>query len=241
MTVLSHSHNPKAISDVQREHPIFQFGPIASDPVTGSTENINQIHPQAFYSLVYTDLSAFIHREILQPLCHHLHGPLLDCLCFVHFFLGTPELKAGLQVRLHSAEYKGRITFFNLLASLILRQPRIPLAFLVTKTHPWFMFSLMGRRTPSSFSAKLLSGCSSVFQVQDFVLLVAEFCDVPVGPFLHPVKVPLAGSMCPWQISRPPSLMSLANSLSIHPYPSSGSLRMSNRTVPSIVPWWIPL
>lgn len=172
MPVLSHPQKPEALSDVQREPFVSPFGPLASGPVTGITENINQIHLQAFYSLGYiaSDFSAFIHREILQPLCHHhLHGPLVDCLCFVHVSLvpRTPELKTELHLCLHSAECKARITFLKPLASLILRQPRIPLAFFVTRTHSWLMFSLMGRRTPRSFSAKLLSGCSSMYQRQD--------------------------------------------------------------------------
>jgi len=38
--------------------------------------------------------------------------------------------------------------------------------------------------------------------LQDFALSLLELHEVPVSPFLHPVEVPLDGSMTLWPISR---------------------------------------
>ncbi|KAK4819077.1 hypothetical protein QYF61_025310 [Mycteria americana] len=63
--------------------------------------------------------------EVLQP-TDHLHGPPLDSLQQLHvlLMLGTPELDAVLQVGPHQHGAEGRITSLDLLATLLLMQPR---------------------------------------------------------------------------------------------------------------------
>ncbi|KFP04029.1 Neuronal acetylcholine receptor subunit alpha-4 [Calypte anna] len=58
---------------------------------------------------------------------------------------------------LTSAEYRGRITSLDLLATLFLIHARMPLAFLATWAHCWLMFSFLAIQTPRSLSAWLLS------------------------------------------------------------------------------------
>lgn len=165
-------------------------------------------------------------------------------LCWAAFVLSMSLLfwepqKWKQEFRCGCTVLRGRITFLNLLASFILRQP---LAFFVTKTHS--MFSLMGRRTFRSFSAKLLSGYCSVCQCLElFLPRRSTLC----FPLLNSVRFVLAHfsvlSKSLWlaacltdKLAPSPSLMSLANLLSVHSHASSGSLRKSNRTVPSLAP-----
>ena len=49
-----------------------------------------------------------------------------------------------------------RITSLYLLTMLFLMHPRIPLAFLATRTHCWLMVYLLAFRIPRSFSAELI-------------------------------------------------------------------------------------
>jgi len=63
----------------------------------------------------------------------------------------------GSRCGLTRGEQRRRITSLNLLAMLMLMQPRIPLAALATRAHCWLMANLLSTRTPSSFSPELLS------------------------------------------------------------------------------------
>jgi len=94
--------------------------------------------------------------EMLQMM-HHLGGPLLDSLQYVHVspVLGGSELDKALTHGLINAEKRGRITSHDLQAILCLMQTRIPLASLAA--YCCRMFSLVSTRTPRLFSAKLLS------------------------------------------------------------------------------------
>jgi len=49
--------------------------------------------------------------------------------------LRAPELNAGLQVRSHQSRVRGRITSLNLLATLLLMQPRTRLALPVSNSN----------------------------------------------------------------------------------------------------------
>ena len=51
----------------------------------------------------------------------------------------------------------GRRTSLDLLATLLLMHPRMPLAFLAARAHCWLMVNLSSTRTPRSLSAQLLS------------------------------------------------------------------------------------
>jgi len=75
----------------------------------------------------------------------------------------------------------------------------------------WLMFYLVFTRTPSFFSAKLLSSlsfpslswCLGLFLFRGRTLhLSVKFHEVPVSPFLHPLEVSLNGSATPWCISQ---------------------------------------
>jgi len=60
----------------------------------------------------------------------------------------------------HQGRVKLRITSLDLLAMLFLMHPKIPLAFLATRTHCWFTANLLSTGTPRSFFAELLSSRS---------------------------------------------------------------------------------
>ena len=55
------------------------------------------------------------------------------------------------------AERRGRITSHDLLAMLLLMQPRIQLAFWAASAHYWLMFSFASANTPKPFLTGLLS------------------------------------------------------------------------------------
>ena len=61
------------------------------------------------------------------------------------------------------AEQRERITSFDLLATIFVLHPKIPLAFLATRAHCWLMANLMSTRTCRSFSTELPSSRSSPY------------------------------------------------------------------------------
>ena len=64
---------------------------------------------------------------------------------------------------------------------------------------------------PASLPEALLS------HVQGFTSVLAEFCKLPVGPFLQPVQVPLGEQPCPSPfLTGPPSSASCANTSALH-------------------------
>lgn len=90
----------------------------------------------------------------------------------------------------HKCQTEGRSTSLVLLATLLLLQPSMWLTTFAAKSHCWLMFSLLFRRTPSSFSAKLLSGsvptlqycmvlfhprCRTAFSLVEFHKMSAHF------------------------------------------------------------------
>jgi len=69
----------------------------------------------------------------------------------------NPELETVIRCGLTSVEKRGRIPSYGLLATLLLMQPRILLAFFAARAHCWLMSSLVSSRTTRFFSLKLLS------------------------------------------------------------------------------------
>lgn len=77
-------------------------------------------------SLAVPGISALPHMRDAS-LLHHLCGHVLDSLKYVHVpcVLGNPELDTVLQKWPHHGGAEGRITLLNLLATLLLMQPRM--------------------------------------------------------------------------------------------------------------------
>ena len=95
--------------------------------------------------------------EMFHP-SHHFCGPSLDPLQQVHV-PPVPGLQSWTQDStwgLTSAEQRGRITSLDLLAMLLLIQPRIQLPFWVARPHCHVMLSFLSTSTPKSFSSGLL-------------------------------------------------------------------------------------
>jgi len=100
--------------------------------------------------------------DVLQPL-YHIHGPLLDLLQKLHILpvLGPQTWMKYSSWGLMRAELRGTVTSLALLATPLLMEFRIPLAFQAAGAHCWLMFSFSSVRTPKSFSAGLFSRSSS--------------------------------------------------------------------------------
>lgn len=123
-------------------------------------------------------------------------------------------------------------------------QPRIPLAFLVTRTHCWLMFNSESNRTSRSFSAKLscfpagwpvvctVWGCSSWGSgLCDSPCWIPQVCQLQC---FQPTEVPLQGGLL--------SFVSSAYLLRVNSTPSSRSfMKMLNKTGLSNDPWDTPL
>lgn len=98
---------------------------------------------------------------------------------------------------LTSAEKRGRITSLMSLMMFFLMQPKRLSAFFATRPHCWLMISLMSTRTPSSFSAKLLSSwmvpaCTGAWGCSFPVYVTSS----PVGPL--PELEPKQGCSSHW-------------------------------------------
>ena len=101
------------------------------------------------------------------------------------------------------------ITSLSLRVTLLLMQPRRQLAFFATRAHFWLMFNRLSTRTLRSFLQSCFSdsqppACTGAWgyfsQMQDIALAFVELQEIPVGPSLQPVKVPLNGSTPIWCI-----------------------------------------
>ena len=93
---------------------------------------------------------------MLMALCWRLYGISLSFL-----YWGGQKYPQHSRCGLTSAEQRGRITSLDLMATLPLMQPRIPLAFLVARAHCWLTLNLVSTKSPSSFSTKLLPSWSA--------------------------------------------------------------------------------
>jgi len=69
----------------------------------------------------------------------------------------TQEFRSGLT----RAEYRGRKTSLDLLATFFLTYHKTQLAFFATRAHRWFMANLLSTRTPRSSTAGLLTSRSA--------------------------------------------------------------------------------
>lgn len=81
--------------------------------------------------------------------------------------------------------------------------------------------------------------------MQDFALPFVELLEVPVGPFLQPLKVLLVGRMTFCGVAAiPPTFVSSANLMGVYSGPSTRpSMKILNTTGPGIDPWdsyWLP-
>ena len=105
----------------------------------------------------------FFIGEVLQP-TDHLCGPPLDLLQQLRTLpvLGAPAWIQYFRWVLIRAEQRGTITSLALLATPLLMQPRILLAFQAARAHCWLMTSFSSIRTPTFFSLELVSMSSSL-------------------------------------------------------------------------------
>jgi len=87
---------------------------------------------------------------------------------------------------------RGGITSLNLLATLFVMHPRMPLAFLASRAHSWLMAKLLFTRTPRSFFSEL-SYCRSFPN-----LFWCMWLFLPINILAKPHQVPLCQlSACP--------------------------------------------
>ena len=104
----------------------------------------------------------------------------------------------------------GRITSLDLLAALLLVQPRIWLAFWAARVHCWFTSSLPSTSTPKVFFSRaalnpfilwlvLVVGIA-LSQVQDLAFGFVELQGVHLGSLLKPVQLPLCGIPSLWYV-----------------------------------------
>lgn len=98
--------------------------------------------------------------------CHHkTHGPVptipgppLESLQFISAFhlLGSPKLNTIFWMWSNCCWVQRITTFFDLLAVLLLTQPRMLLAFITTRAHCWPVLSLLPTSTIRTSSTELL-------------------------------------------------------------------------------------
>jgi len=150
----------KLFPDVQREPPVFQAVLTASGSVTGHhwKEPGSVCFTPSLQVFIYIDkiptepslLQAeqfqlsqpFLIGEMLQTLIH-LCDPSLDSHQYINasLVLGSPELDKHSRCGLTSAEQRGRITSLNLVATLCLKQLRIPFASFAARAHCWLVLN----------------------------------------------------------------------------------------------------
>jgi len=76
-------------------------------------------------------------------------------------YWGAPRWTLHSRCALSSSEPRGRTTSLDLLATLLLVQPRAPLALFASRTHCWLMFNSPSTRAPRSLTAELLLNWSA--------------------------------------------------------------------------------
>jgi len=131
-------------------------------------------------------------------------------------------------------EQSGRITSLDLLAILLLMQPRMRLAFCAASAHCCLTSSFSSSNTPKTILAGMLLTSVLIAEiasipVHDPALGLVELHEVHTGPLLRLVQVPLDGVQVPLegisfpQACQPSSLVSSANLLRVHliPLPTS--------------------
>ena len=195
----------------------------------------------------------FLTGEVLLPLDYLCSTPL-DPLQQLHVFpvLRAPELNTGLQVGSHKAEQMGRIPSLDLLALLLLMQPRIRLAVWAVNAQCQVMLNLLSTSTPKSS----FSGLLSIHSPPSLYLclgLPQPMCRTLHLTLLNLVRFAQAHflilSRSLWVTSffssvstAPHSLVSSVNLLRVHSVPLSMLLtKRLNSTVPRTQPWGTPL
>lgn len=122
---------------------------------------------------------------------------------------------------------RGRITPLHLLSTLLLRDPRMLLAFFITRTHWWLMFNLLPIKTTRAFSENLLSrwlapACTGASgyscQVQEFVFASVNLCEFHHETLLTHFTFISVKCQASWPVS----------------------WTKQNRTFASIT-WWVPV
>lgn len=141
----------------------------------GTTERSlvpSSLHPllRDLYTLLRSSLSLFSRLTSASSLS--LSSPercLRPFLIFMTFHLTVSSMSMSLLYRgiqnqtqhstcgLTSAEYRGKPTSLDLLATHCLLKPRTPSDFFAARAHSWLMFKLASTRMPRSCSATLLS------------------------------------------------------------------------------------
>ena len=150
------------------------------------------------------------------------------------------------------AEQRRRIPSLDLLATLLLMQPRIQLAFWDLNTHCQVLLSFSLANTPKSFLVGLLS-IHSPPSLHLFLVLPWPMCwtlHLALLNFMRFTQAHLSSlSRSLWVASLPSSvstashsLVSLANLLRVHSIPLSMSpTKMLNSTSPNTNPWGMAL
>lgn len=143
--------------------------------------------------------------QSLHDLCGHFFLLSTGCPCLSH----TLECRYGHRSPgTTSPGLRERVTSLHLLAALLRMQPRIQLAFFVSRAHHWLMYNLYLTGQPRLFLTSCFPAgwsnhvlvCEVVPpRVQDFALPL-QLHKVPVSLFLQVAKVPLADSLVPWHI-----------------------------------------
>lgn len=157
----------------------------------------------------------FICQVLQAP--HHLGGPLLkvvrlfECL----YCTGGPKLDAVFQLWSKEDWVEEDNHFSRSAGCLTVDTALVQLAF-AARVH-WQLIFICVRKTPSSvLSAELFPSQAVLLQeafpsqVQDFPFALVEFHEVPVGPILQPMRVPLSDSPALEHVVCSPSLMSPA-------------------------------
>lgn len=128
------------------------------------------------------------------------------------------------------AEEGARIPSLSLLATLLLIQCKLPLAYFARRTCCWFMLNLLSTKTFTSFPQKYFAAnCSQHMPlpavvpawVQDMDLCIAELCQIPVNPFLHPWD----GSTGFWCVSHASQFCAISKLTEVMLCPLSGKDR----------------
>lgn len=244
-SVILHSKKDFLLKCVQREPPMFQFVPIAFEPVWAPLKRVwlslSCILPLGIYTHSW-DLSEASFLQAEQPQCtqpvprqemlqsfNHPCSPSLDSLQYVHVshILGSPELDTGLQMVPHQCWLEGQDHMPQPAGSAFPDTAQTLLAAFATRAHCCLIFSLSTR--PSlSFSAQLLSGWIAPACTCAFWGLFLPGCRT-----LDFLRFPLPVSPASWDPSgwphnclgsSPPSPLSSLNLVSVHLLPAYRSL-----------------
>jgi len=175
--------------------------------------------------------------------------PLSPCPSLV---LWSPDLVMQCSRRgLTSAEYRGRITSFDLWALLSITQPRCwPLLWRCV-AGSWSAACPPGPQGPS-LQRYLPAGWPSVYMVleliplqsprQDFAFPLIKLHEVPLEPVLQLVKVPLSGSTTMWCFSHSSQFCVICELAEVRSVTISRSLmKLLNSISHSNDPWVTPL